>query len=73
MEKHEKSFEEFDLRVEINDEGDVWITFHDSTKMLLGMTWDDLREVLDFAATHGLKMTNPYVVEYADTREAIEA
>jgi hypothetical protein len=64
--KHELGFEDFDLRVEREDDGEIWISFHCSGKCVLTMTWEDLREVVDFAAVHGLGMQAPYIVEMAD-------
>ena len=73
-EKHSKSFEYFDLHVDVTDEGDVRIELaFPEPFSTLALHWDDLREMLDFAAVHGLGMKEPYVVEYRDTREAIEA
>lgn len=73
-EHHTKSFEYFDLHVIVNDEGDseIRLDFPEPFPSL-ALHWDDLREVIDFAAVHALGMKDPYVVEYEDTREAIQA
>lgn len=69
-EKHELGFADFDVRVEVEEKGAVWISFHDSTQCLLTMQWHDLREVVDFAARHGLRMDAPYIVEKREAEEA---
>lgn len=69
-EKHSTEIEGVSVRVDVLDEGDVSVAFQQGA---VSFSWDGLREVLDFAAKHGLGMQNPYVVEYDDTREAIEA
>jgi hypothetical protein len=73
-EVHRKAYEDFDLVVSLDDEGDaeIEILFHDATTRL-PMHWDDLRDIIDFAAIHALGMTSPYVVEYEDTREGMKA
>lgn len=62
-EKHEVSFETFDLLVELDDDGNCRIFFGLGGKNLLAMEWDDLREVIDFVARHGLGMAVPELVE----------
>ncbi len=72
-ERHTKSFEYFDLEITLSD-GDAEIVMRFPERVSsIGMVWDDVREILDFAAQHALGMKEPYVVEYEDTREAIEA
>lgn len=73
-EKHSTTFEYFDLHVDVNDEGnaEIRIAFPERVSYL-AMTWDDLREVVDFAAQHAIGMKNPYVVEFEDTREGMSS
>jgi hypothetical protein len=69
-EKHECSFEEFDVRVQVEADGACWVSFRAGGYTMLTLSLDDFREVLNFAAIHGpLRMTRPYVVEYAETIE----
>jgi hypothetical protein len=79
-EKHLQSFDYFDLVVDVSNEGNVSVALHDldtdggpgAGKRLLLMPWDEFRDVIEFVGIHGLGMTNPYVVEYADTVEGAE-
>lgn len=75
MEKHTMSFDYFDLTVEVSDDGDIEVEFTavEAGAGRLRMPWDTFREVIDFTARHGMGINQPYVVEYNDTREAIEA
>jgi hypothetical protein len=68
-ERHEKAFGQFDMRLSVEADGDMWISFCIDNKCVLTMTWEELREILDFAAVHGLKMQQPYLVEYNETVE----
>lgn len=70
VETHEWATEEFNLRVEITEDGDVEISFHDRTKCVLSMDWDTMREAIDFIGKHGLGMRVPMFVEYDETLEA---
>lgn len=74
-EKHTTSFDYFDLTVEVDDEGHVQVGLValGDTPDRIAMDYDTFREVIDFVSVHGLKLKEPYIVEYADTREAIEA
>lgn len=57
-EHHSTSFDYFDLHVEVTDDGDVRVklAFPEAVKSI-GMTWDELREVIDFAAVHYLEVS----------------
>ncbi len=69
-ETHRVDFEEFDVEVVVDNEGKVEVSFrHPDGEDHLGMDWDTFREVIDFVCVHGLKMSEPYVVEYAATTE----
>lgn len=74
-ETHSITFEHFDLTVEVSDEGtvEIWLVATTRGAGSIRMEWDTLCEVIDFAAVHGLGMKKPNIVEYRDTREAIEA
>jgi hypothetical protein len=72
-EKHERSFEHFDLKVLVNDDGESEIVFvFPERYSSLSMVWDDLREVVDFVAKHALGMETPMVVEWNETQEALD-
>jgi hypothetical protein len=70
-EEHVKAFEEFDLHVQTTNEGESFYTlrFPEATKTL-ALHWDDIRELLDFAAVHGLGMKDPWVVESTQVLES---
>lgn len=74
-ESHTVSFEEFDLIIDVTAEGRVEVKFHDCADgdLLVGMDFDTFREVIDAVGRFGMGMKEPYLVEYADTREAIQA
>lgn len=68
-EKHELSFDGFDLRVNVSDEGTVEVSFHEGGKCVFSCDWDTLRECLEFIGTHGLKVDNPWFGSYLETVE----
>lgn len=73
-EKHTVGFDYFDLIIDVTDEGAVRIEFAFPEPVpSIGMDYDDFREVLEAVGKFGMGMKEPYFVEYADTREAIEA
>lgn len=73
-EMHTVGFDYFDLDVEVTDEGSVKIELRFPEAVpSIGMDYDDFREVIDCVGRFGLGMRAPYLVEYEDTREAIEA
>jgi hypothetical protein len=51
-EKHELSFEEFDARVSVEDDGNVWVSFHESNKCAFTITANDLSLVAAFVEKH---------------------
>ena len=54
-EHHSRSFEYFDLHVEVTDDGDVMVELRFPEAVpSIGLPWDELHEVLDFVAIHGL-------------------
>lgn len=73
-ERHTVEFDYFDLNIEVTDEGavNVKLTFPEAVSSI-GMDYDTFREVIDHVGKFGLGMKEPYLVEYGDTREAIEA
>ena len=64
-ERHTTSFEYFDLAVEVSDDGDVTVELTAAGDGVghIKMDWDDLREVIDFAGVHGLKMKEVWLSE----------
>lgn len=54
-EKHELSFDTFKIVVFVDKDDNVSVDFHEPIEqgLLLSMSWDDLREVLDFVGIHG--------------------
>lgn len=52
-ERHTKPFDDFDLRVEVQDSGDVWVIFVRSGDPKVTLSVDDLSEVVAFTETHG--------------------
>ena len=72
---HSRSYDYFDLRCTVSDEGDVTVEFvqvADAGVRSLKMDWDTFRDVLDFVCVHGMDIEDPYVVAFKDTREATE-
>jgi hypothetical protein len=73
-ELHSTSFEEFDFEVTVQDDGSVNVYLKSvAPTRNLGMTWDELCELVHFAAIHGLGMKNPWIGEYAETVEGAAA
>lgn len=72
VETHEWSTEEFDLRVSLDTDGNVRVSFHLGEDQLLAMDWDTMREVIDFIGKHGLGMRVPMFVEFDATLEGAE-
>jgi len=73
-EKHTITFDYFDLDVTVSDEGDVNVVLRFPEPFeSITMDYDTFREVIDAVGKFGLGMNEPYIVEYEDTREAIEA
>lgn len=73
-EKHTVTFDYFDLDVTVDDEAHVRVGFRFPEAVpSISMDYDDFREVIDAVGKFGLGLSDPYIVEYADTREAIEA
>lgn len=68
-EKHELSFDGWDLRVNVNDDGDVDVSFHEAGKCVFSCDWDTIREAIEFIGTHGLKIDNPWFGPYSETVE----
>ena len=52
-ERHELSFEEFDLRVSVEAGGDVWVSFHESGKCVFTISTSDLADAVAFVEQHG--------------------
>jgi hypothetical protein len=73
-ERHTTSFDYFDLRVDVADDGTVRVEFSAADEGLgrISMDWDDLREALDFIGKHGLALDNPWFGEFDQTLEGAE-
>lgn len=52
-ERHELSFEEFDVRVSVEHDGRVWISFHESSRCVFTIEASDLSLVVAFTEKHG--------------------
>jgi len=52
-EAHELDFEQFTARVEVGDEGGVWVNLLDPSGYILTLHWEDLEELYDFTRRHG--------------------
>ena len=73
-EKHTIGFDYYDLNIEVADEGAVRIEFaFPEPVSSIAMDFDEFREVIEHVGKFGMGMKDPYLVEYADTRESIEA
>jgi hypothetical protein len=72
--RHTTSFDYFDLTVDVTDDGSVEVEFAAADKGVgrIRMSWDDLREVIDFVGKHGLNMTNTWFGEYEETVEGAQ-
>lgn len=51
-ERHELSFEEFDVRVSVEHDGNVWISFHEASKCAFTISATDLSMVAAFVEKH---------------------
>ncbi len=59
-ERHELSFDGYDARVQVTDEGGVWVSFHESGKCVFSISAQDLGDVVAFVESHGqIKVTQP--------------
>ena len=52
------SFEEFDFRVSLDENGEAWCSFHESGKCAFTLSLDDLRIAARFAKAH-VEVENP--------------
>lgn len=69
-ETHRSEYEYFDLKVEVTDAGDIWVSFIPVNGDAIKMDWDSFIDCVDFAAKHGKGMDNPTLVEFVETKEA---
>lgn len=53
VERHEQDFEEFSFRVSVDNNGEIWVGFHESGKCAFSCSLDDLRTCVEFASRHG--------------------
>ena len=51
-ERHELSFEDFDMRVSVESDGGVWVSFHENGKCVFTISTLDLRDVVAFVERH---------------------
>jgi hypothetical protein len=72
-ERHTISFPEFELRIAVMDKDAIEVSFFTDGDCVLSMDYDTFREVIEAVGKFGLGLKDPYIGEYSDTREAIEA
>jgi hypothetical protein len=69
-ETHTKAFDYFDLTARITDDGDVFVAFvFPEPNAEFEISWDEMREVIEFVGIHGLAMKSPWLVEYSESVE----